>query len=154
MARDNRILAQAILQILLPARGYTDIRFTADDKMTAIMPDGTEMAAVVASRIIGDTTTHENHRISITPTQYATFDQYFTMGAPADVTRRLLIVVDIDADLNRARTIAMEYADPETMAAASDATKLKSNGGLAINFNRYSELKADSIVSGTVTIGD
>lgn len=76
------------------------------------------------------------------------------MGAPADATRRLLIVVDIDADLNRARTIALEYADPETMAAASDATKLKSNGGLAINFNRYNELKADSIVSGTVTIGD
>lgn len=74
--------------------------------------------------------------------------------APADATRRLLIVVDIDADLNRARTIALEYADPETMAAASDATKLKSNGGLAINFNRYNELKADSIVSGTVTIGD
>lgn len=40
------------------------------------------------------------------------------------------------------------------MAAASDATNVKTNGGLAINFNRYSELKADSIVSGTVTIGD
>lgn len=153
MARTNRILAQAVLQILLPARGYTDIRFTADDKLTAVMPDGTEMAAVVTSRIIGEHT-RESDVISIAPTKYATFDQYFTMGAPADATRRLLIVVDIDADLNRARTIALEYADPETMAAASDATKLKSNGGLAINFNRYNELKADSIVSGTVTIGD
>ncbi len=154
MARDNRILAQAILQILLPARGYTDIRFTADDKLTATMPDGTEMAAVVASRIIGDTTTNENHRISITPTQYATFDQYFTMGAPTDTTRRLLIVVDIDADLKRARTVALEYAAPETMAATSDATKLKSNGGLAVIFDRYDELKKDCVVSGTVTIGD
>ncbi len=118
------------------------------------MPDGTEMAAVVASRIIGDTTTNENHRISITPTQYATFDQYFTMGAPTDTTRRLLIVVDIDADLKRARTVALEYAAPETMAATSDATKLKSNGGLAVIFDRYDELKKDCVVSGTVTIGD
>lgn len=65
-----------------------------------------------------------------------------------------MFIVDIDADLNRARAIALEYSDPEIMAVASDAVKLKTNGGLAINFNRYSELKADSIVSGTVTIGD
>lgn len=66
MARTNRILAQAVLQILLPARGYTDIRFTADDKLTAIMPDGTEMAAVVTSRIIGEHT-RESDVISIAP---------------------------------------------------------------------------------------
>ena len=153
MARTNRILAQAVLQILLPARGYTDIRFTADDKLTAIMPDGTEMAAVVTSRIIGEHT-RESDVISIAPTKYDTYDRYFTMGAPADATKRLVFIVDIDADLNRARAIALEYSDPEIMAVASDAVKLKTNGGLAINFNRYSELKADSIVSGTVTIGD
>ena len=76
------------------------------------------------------------------------------MGAPADATKRLVFIVDIDAGLKRARTIALEYAEPETMAAVSDATNVKTNGGLAVNFNRYSELKADSVVSGTVTIGD
>lgn len=153
MARTNRILAQAVLRILLPARGYTDIRFTADDKLTAIMPDGTEMAAVVTSRIIGEHT-RESDVISIAPTKYTTYDRYFTMGAPADAAKRLVFIVDIDADLNRARAIALEYSDPEIMAVASDAVKLKTNGGLAVNFNRYNELKADSIVSGTVTIGD
>lgn len=138
---------------LVRARGYTDIRFTADDKLTAIMPDGTEMAAVVTSRIIGEHS-RESDVISIAPTKYDTYDRYFTMGAPADATKRLVFIVDIDADLNRARAIALEYSDPEIMAVASDAVKLKTNGGLAINFNRYNELKADSIVSGTVTIGD
>ena len=153
MARTNRLIAQAVLQILLPARGYTDIRFTADDKLTAIMPDGTEMAAVVTSRIIGEHT-RESDVISIAPTKYDTYDRYFAIGAPTNTAKRLVFIVDIDADLNRARAIALEYSDPEIMAVASDAVKLKTNGGLAVNFNRYSELKADSIVSGTVTIGD
>lgn len=153
MARTNRLIAQAVLQILLPARGYTDIRFTADDKLTAIMPDGTEMAAVVTSRIIGEHT-RESDVISIAPTKYDTYDRYFAIGAPTNTAKRLVFIVDIDADLNRARAIALEYSDPEIMAVASDAVKLKTNGGLAINFNRYSELKADSVVSGTVTIGD
>lgn len=153
MARTNRLIAQAVLQILLPARGYTDICFTADDKLTAIMPDGTEMAAVVTSRIIGEHT-RESDVISIAPTKYDTYDRYFAIGAPTNTAKRLVFIVDIDADLNRARAIALEYSDPEIRAVASDAVKLKTNGGLAVNFNRYSELKADSIVSGTVTIGD
>lgn len=65
-----------------------------------------------------------------------------------------MFIVDIDADLKRARTIALEYADPENMAAASDATNVKTNGGLAINFNRYDELKQNCVVSGTIPIGD
>lgn len=138
---------------LVRARGYTDIRFTADDKLTAIMPDGKEMAAVITSRIIGEHS-RESDVISIAPTKYDTYDHYFAMGAPTDATKRLVFIVDIDADLRRARTIALEYADPATMATASIATNVKTNGGLAINFNRYNELKADSIVSGTVTIGD
>ena len=85
MARTNRIVAQAILPILLPARVYTDIRFTADDKLTAIMPDGTEMAAVATSRSIGEHT-RESDVISIAPTKYTTYDRYFTMSAPADAT--------------------------------------------------------------------
>ena len=153
MARTNRLIAQAVLQILLPARGYTDIRFTADDKLTAVMPDGTEMAAVVTSRIIGEHT-RESDVISIAPTKYTTYDRYFTMGAPADATKRLVFIVDIDADLKHARSIALEYAEPETMAAASDATNVKTNGGLAVNFNRYDELKQNCVVSGTVTISD
>lgn len=40
------------------------------------------------------------------------------------------------------------------MAAASDATNVKTNGGLAINFNRYDELKQNCVVSGTIPIGD
>ncbi len=35
------------------------------------------------------------------------------MGAPADATKRLVFIVDIDAGLKRARTIALEYAEPE-----------------------------------------
>lgn len=77
------------------------------------MPNGTELAAAVTSRIIGEHT-RESDVISIAPpTKYNTYDRYFTMGAPADATKRLVFIVDIDAGLKRARTIALEYAEPE-----------------------------------------
>lgn len=39
------------------------------------------------------------------------------------------------------RTIALKYVDPTTMAAASNATNVRANNELVLNFNRYDKLK-------------
>ena len=39
------------------------------------------------------------------------------------------------------RTMALKYVDPTTMAAASNATNVRANNELVLNFNRYDKLK-------------
>lgn len=153
MARLNREIAKSAVRMLLAARGYTDIDFTADDKLTAIAPDGKEIAAVVTSRIIGEET-RESDVISAAPTKRAAFDRYFATDLPADAARRLMFVADIDADLRRIRIAGFDYDDLDLTLCANDAINTKTNGGIAFNFARFDELKTDADESGVVAIGD
>lgn len=153
MARANRTIAKAAVRLLLAAHGYTDIDFTADDKLTAVNPDGKEIAAVVTSRIIGDET-HESDVISIVPTKRDNFDRYFQTDFPSDIALRLMFVADIDADLSRIRIAGFDYDDLDLNLCANDAINTTMNGGVAFNFARFDELKADAIESGVVAIGD
>lgn len=151
MARLNRTTAKSAVRLLLTACGYSDIDFTADDKLTATTPDGREIAAVVTSRIIGEET-RESDVISIAPTKRANFDRYFKTDFPADALTRVIFVADIDADLRRIRIAGFDYDDLDLTLCANDAINAKTNGGVAFNFARFDTLKEDAIESCTVTI--